>query len=128
MLDTSTPSWGLTPFRFENAWLDHKQFSRDFERWWKEIKGEGWEGFKWMTRLQKIKPRLKSWNKEVFGDLRLIESALHNRLRELDREEWLDNWSEALRHERVDLKKELNEILVKQEVLVKQKMKIQWAK
>ena len=46
VLDTSTPKWEPTPFRFENAWLEHKQFSRDFERWWKEITVEGWEGFK----------------------------------------------------------------------------------
>ena len=77
-----------------------------------------------MTRLQKIKTRLKSWNKEVFGDLRLIESALQKRLKELDREEGSGNWSDDLRQERMDLKKELNEILVKQEILILVKQEI----
>ena len=71
---------------------------------------------------------MKSWNKDVFGDLRLTKLALHNRLKELDREESSSNWSDELRKERVNLKKELNGILVKKEILVRQKMKIRWAK
>ena len=58
-LDTSPPKWGPIPFRFENAWLEHKHFGRDFEKWWKKVSGDGWEGYKWMKRLQKIKPRVK---------------------------------------------------------------------
>ena len=89
---------------------------------------EGWEGYKWMKRLQEIKPRLKNWNKDVFGDLRLFEAALHDRLKELDRLESSGNWSGDLRQERVNVKKELNGILVKKEIMVSQKLKIQWAK
>ena len=89
---------------------------------------EGWEGYKWMKRLQEIKPRLKNWNKDVFGDLRLFEAALHDRLKELDRLESSGNWSGDLRQERVNVKKELNGILVKKEIMVRQKLKIQWAK
>ena len=54
VLDTLPPKWGPTPFRFENTWLDHKQFSPHFDKWWKEVTVEGWEGYKWMMRLQKI--------------------------------------------------------------------------
>ena len=43
VLDTSTPRWGLRPFRFENTWLEHKHFSRDFEKWWKDVMVAGWE-------------------------------------------------------------------------------------
>ena len=128
ILDTSPPKWGPASFHFENAWLEHRQFGRDFESWWKEDTMEEWEGYKWMKRLQKIKSRLKIWNKEVFGDLRLMEATLNDRLKELDRFESSGNWSDNLRDERVNLKKELNGILVKQEIMVKQKLKIQWAK
>ena len=128
VLDTSPTKWGPSPFRFENAWLDHKQFRHDFEMWWKETSVEGWEGYKWMTRLQKIKSRLKSWNTDVFGDLRMIEAAFHSRLQELDREECSGNWSEELRQERANLKQDLNEVSAKHDIMVRQKMKIQWAK
>ena len=86
---------------------------------------EGWEGYKWMVRLQEIKPRLKSWNNNVFGDLRMIEAALHSKLKELDREECSANWSDDLRQERVKLKQDIK---VKKETMVRQKLKIQWAK
>ena len=36
LLDTLPPKWGPTPFRFENVWLEHKHFGRDFEKWWKD--------------------------------------------------------------------------------------------
>ena len=119
---------GPTLFRFENVWLEHKHFGRDFERWWKEVTVEGWEGYKWMMRLRKIKPLLKNNNKDVFGDLRLIEATLLNRLKELDRTKSSGNWSDGLREESENLKKELNELPLKKDILVEQKMKIQWVK
>ena len=85
VFDTSSPRWGPISFQFENTWLEYKHFSRDFEKWWKEVTIAGWEDYKWMLKLQKIKPLLKNWNTEVFGDLRLMEAALKNRLKELDR-------------------------------------------
>ena len=88
----------------------------------------GWEGFKWMVKLQNIKPLLKKWNTKVFGDSRLLEVALYNRLKELDRLEGLGNWSVQLKEDREALKKELNEILFKKEISVRQKLKIQWTK
>ena len=122
VLDTSPLRWGPIPFRFENAWLEYKHFSRDFEKWWKEVTITGWEGYKWMLRLQKIKPLLNNWNTEVFGDLRF--TALNNRLKKLDRLEGLGNWSVEYKGERETLKKKLNEILVKKEISVRQKLKI----
>ena len=127
-LDTSPPKWGPTPFRFENAWLEHKLFRRDFEKWWQETSVQGWEGYKWMQRLQKIKPCLKKWNNDVFGDVRVIEAGLNNRLLELDTLESSANWNEDLRRERAMVKKELNDIMVKKEIVTMQKLKVQWAK
>ena len=127
-LDTSVPKWWPTPFRFENAWLEHKHFGRHFEKWWREVSVDGWEGYRWMKRLQKIKPSLKQWNTEVFGDLRLIEVGLHIRLKELDMLESSEVWSEELRREREDLKKTLNDIMVKKDIVSKQKLKVQWGK
>ena len=124
VLDTSFPKWGPTPFRFENAWLERKQFKRDFESWWKEITVEGWEGYKWMSRLKKIKQCLKTWNREVFGDIRLMEVAFHNRIKELDLLESSEIWTEDLRKEREKLKKDLIDFQVKNEISMGQKLKI----
>ena len=69
-------------------------------------------------------PLLKSWNKDVFGDLRLIEAVLCERLKVLDRIEYSGIWTDDLQRERVSLKEELDGILLKKEILVRQKLKI----
>ena len=53
----------------------------------------------------------KELNKDVFRDLRLIEVALTNRLKELDSLEDTGNWSEEYKGERVRVKKELRTYL-----------------
>ena len=88
----------------------------------------GWEGYKWMMKLQKIKPRLKNWNKEVSGDLRLIEATLNNRLKELDSSEVSGDWTDKHRRERETLKRDLIDIMIKKEISISQKLKVQWAK
>ena len=42
LLDTSPTIWGPTPFKFENAWLEHKQFSSQFDKWWNEALVTRW--------------------------------------------------------------------------------------
>ena len=61
-------------------------------------------------------------------DLRLIEAALTNRLKELDSLEGSGNWTEEYKRERESMKKELCELMIKKEILIRQKLKIQWAK
>ena len=66
-----------------------------------------------MKKLKKLKPLLTTWNKEVFGDLRLIEAALTNRVKELDSLEGSENWNAENKAERERLKKELCELMIK---------------
>ena len=65
-------------------WLEHKDFDKAFEKWWKECMFQGWEGYKFLSRLKSIKGLVKKWNLEVFGDLRLKEGDLNRRLQVLD--------------------------------------------
>ena len=88
----------------------------------------GWEGYRWMKKLQKMKPLLKTWNTNMFGDLRLIEVALTNRLKDFDSLEGSENWSVENKEERERLKKELSKLLIKKEISIRQKLKIQLAK
>ncbi|RVW41750.1 hypothetical protein CK203_082054 [Vitis vinifera] len=68
-LDTNPFMWGPTPFRFENMWLQHPSFKENFRNWWRGFQGNGWEGHKFMRRLQFVKAKLKEWNKLSFGEL-----------------------------------------------------------
>ena len=65
-LDTLPPKWGPTTFRFENVWVEHKHFCRNFEKWSKEIPVEWWESYKWMKRLQKIKTIFEEMEQRCF--------------------------------------------------------------
>ena len=97
VLDSNPPKWGPTPFRFENIWLEHKFFGREFVKWWKEKEEVGWEGYKFLSKLRNVKGRVKQWNQEVFGDLRLKEATLTRRLKELDKTEASLQWDDTLK-------------------------------
>lgn len=50
------------PFRFEAAWLNHSSF--------KELMIASWDGrLKTPEALNKLRVKLKRWNKDVFGDI-----------------------------------------------------------
>ncbi|RVW74568.1 LINE-1 retrotransposable element ORF2 protein [Vitis vinifera] len=70
VLDTNPFKWGPTPFKFENMWLQHHNFKESFSSWWREFEGNGWEGHKFMRKLQFVKAKLKVWNKNTFGMLK----------------------------------------------------------
>ena len=57
-------------------WLSHHQFKESFESWWTDCNVQGWEGFKFMKRLNFVKNKIKIWNKEVFGDLREAKDSI----------------------------------------------------
>ena len=64
----------------------------------------------------------------MYGDLRLIEAALNNRLKELDSLEVSGNWTADYKGEREILKRDLIDIMIKKEISFSQKLKVQWAK
>ncbi|RVW70180.1 hypothetical protein CK203_057138 [Vitis vinifera] len=84
VLDTNPFKWGPTPFRFENMWLQHPSFKENFRNWWRGFQGNGWEGHKFMRRLQFVKANLKEWNKVSFGELNERKKNILNGLANLD--------------------------------------------
>ncbi|XP_021820446.1 uncharacterized protein LOC110762145 [Prunus avium] len=88
-LDTSKLKWGPGPFRFENMWLEHPDFNRNFKDWWAEEHLIGWPGFNFMRRLKAVKGKLRVWSKEVFGDVAATKKLAEARIVEIDRLEGL---------------------------------------
>ncbi|RVW83935.1 hypothetical protein CK203_042060 [Vitis vinifera] len=76
--------WGPTPFRFENMWLQHPSFKENFRNWKRGFQGNGWEGHKFMRRLQSVKAKLKEWNKFSFGELNEKKKSILNDLDNFD--------------------------------------------
>ena len=108
-------------------WLEHKGFNKAFDKWWKECSVQGWEGYKFLSRLKSMKFLVKRWNLEIFGDLRMKEEDLNRRLVELDGLEGSSRWSGDLIEERKKIKRDLSELFVKERSL-RLTAKVQWAK
>ena len=80
ILSTKPPSWGPTPFHFENMWLEHKLFKVKVSEWWQQDTSYGRSGYRFMRKLSSLKYKLSLWNKEVFKDLRFEKKKLEKRI------------------------------------------------
>ena len=58
-----------TPFRFENMWLKEDGFKEVLRQWWEGIQASGSASFILTEKLKALKPLLRNWNKEVFGQI-----------------------------------------------------------
>ena len=69
LLDGGGMRRGPTPFRFENMWLKSEGFKEMLRQWWEGIQVSGSAGFILTEKLKALKSLLRSWNKEVFGQM-----------------------------------------------------------
>jgi hypothetical protein len=83
-LKTSNNDWGPKPFRFNNHWLEHKNFKKVVEESWREQEVSGWMSFVLKTKLWGLKGRLKEWNKTEFGNLENILKTIIVDIQDLD--------------------------------------------
>ncbi|KAJ9685197.1 hypothetical protein PVL29_017290 [Vitis rotundifolia] len=117
-LETNPLKWGPTPFRFENMWLLHPEFKEKFS----------WEGHKFMRKLKFVKSKLKDWNKVAFGDLRERKNLILSDLGRIDLIEQERNLNIDLVSERILRRRELEDLLLKEEVHWRQKSRVKWIK
>ncbi|KAL6348507.1 hypothetical protein AAG906_009967 [Vitis piasezkii] len=127
-LETNPLKWGPTPFRFENMWLLHPEFKEKFRVWWQECTGEGWEGHKFMRKLKFVKSKLKEWNIMTFGDLKERKKLILTDLSRIDLFEQEGNLNPDLVLERTLRRRELEDVLLKEEVQWRQKSRVKWIK
>ena len=86
-LESSKLVRGTTPFRFENMCLKADGFSDLIRKWWEEEEVEGFASYVLARKLKVIKERLKEWNKEVFGDIRVRKFNLMGSINAIDEKE-----------------------------------------
>ncbi|KAL6328062.1 hypothetical protein AAG906_033333 [Vitis piasezkii] len=128
VMDTNPFMWGPTPFRFENMWLKHPNFKENFRDWWSGFQGNGWEGHKFMRRLQYVKAKLKEWNKFSFGELKEKKKSILNDLANFDAIEQEGGLNSDLLSQRASRKGELEELILREEIHWRQKAKVKWVK
>ena len=69
LLDGGGIKLGPTPFRFENMWLKGEGFKELLKNWWQNLNFCGSHSYILAAKLKALKGLLKSWNKEVFGEV-----------------------------------------------------------
>jgi len=78
-----TPKNG--PFRFENAWLSHPNFTNNIVTWWREeLNIQGSKMYMLQQKLKHIKFHLKVWNKNEFGDIFKEKREIEMKLQEIN--------------------------------------------
>ncbi|RVW23991.1 Transposon TX1 uncharacterized 149 kDa protein [Vitis vinifera] len=114
--------------RFENMWLQHPNFKENFRNWWSGFQGNGWEGHKFMRRLQYVKAKLKEWNKFSFGELNEKKKSILNDLANFDVIEQVGGLTSELLSQRASRKGELEELILREEIHWRQKARVKWVK
>jgi hypothetical protein len=76
--------WGPRPFRFNNYWLEHKDYKKVVEETWRNQSINGWMGHVLKEKLKSLKYRLKEWSKEEFGGMETQILSLIEEIHALD--------------------------------------------
>ncbi|KAH1192341.1 Coiled-coil domain-containing protein SCD2 [Glycine max] len=69
LLNSKRSDWGPKPFRVFDAWFSNKDYTKVVRDCWSENQPSGWGGYALKCKLQNLKFRLKSWSKDICGDL-----------------------------------------------------------
>ena len=78
--------WGAKPFRVLDCWLKDKSFGKIVKECWTQTQLSGWGGLALKEKIKCLKERLKSWNKEQFGDTFKRVQQLEAELNKLESE------------------------------------------
>jgi hypothetical protein len=76
--------WGPKPFRFNNFWWGNSSFREVVSKAWKSFHVMGWKGYVVKEKMKLLKRVLKTWNKDVYGNMDSKIDALTNEIEELE--------------------------------------------
>ncbi|KAK2372487.1 hypothetical protein QL285_073613 [Trifolium repens] len=84
ILKYNNDDWGPKPFRFNNYWLQNKNFKNLVVETWNSQHFTGWMGFVLKERLKGLKGVIKAWSKEVYGKPEEKKNSLVDQINALD--------------------------------------------
>jgi exonuclease III len=117
------------PFRFEKFWLTHPNFDQLARTWWAQAEiDHGTHMYKFQQRLKNFKQLIKRWNKTTFGDILLRKREIESQLEELQRIFITGNRTQNLAREEEELIANLEACREQEEILWRQKSRVQWLK
>jgi len=95
--------WGPKPFRTIDAWFLERGFSRIVQDKWRSYSVQGYGLTKIKEKLKLLKSDLKSWNRDVFGNLDTTKRRILQDLEALDGQDCLGGLVENDRLKRLEL-------------------------
>ncbi|RVW43484.1 hypothetical protein CK203_095330 [Vitis vinifera] len=108
-------------------WLQHPSLRSALEVGGESFKEMG-EGHKFMRKLQFVKAKLKEWNKASFGELNERKKSILIDLANFDTLEQEGGLSPELLVQRALRKGELEELILREEIHWRQKVRVKWVK
>jgi hypothetical protein len=128
ILSYNTESWGPKPFRFNNFWLQNKDFRGVVTNAWASCEVDGWMSFILKERLKHLKGVIKEWNAVTFGEAENKKKLLTKGILVLDLKSEVSGLEEAEVVERKRLFEELWVLLKKIDALTYQRSRSKWLK
>jgi hypothetical protein len=127
-IDTiATPK--IKPFRFEKFWLTHPDFQELAQNWWTNAEiQKGTKMFCFQQKLKHFKQQVHKWNKEVFGNIFQERKMLEQKLEDLQEKIIQTCHTVTQQQEENDIKRKLEERYKQEEILWRQKSRVQWLK
>jgi ribonuclease HI/exonuclease III len=117
------------PFRFEKFWLAHPDFQRLAKSWWEQAAiDQGSCMYRLQQRLKNFKQSLKYWNKNSFGNILQSIKDIENKLEGIQKTFISGARTVELMQEEEQLQIQLEERRKQEEILWKQKSRVQWLK
>lgn len=117
------------PFRIEKFWLTHPNFPKLIKEWWEEPTNiRGTKMFKLQAKLKHIKGRIKEWNMTEFGNIFQERNILEEKINQIHKD-WATgiNKDNAI-YQKNTLMQQWQTRCQQEEILQKQKSRIQWLK
>ncbi|XP_059070808.1 uncharacterized protein LOC131860412 [Cryptomeria japonica] len=117
------------PFKLEKMWLRELSFKELVVGWWKEaLVVEGFLAYHFFKKLSYVKQKLKSWNREVFGNIFYEKRRLEGDLGALNAKVMAEGMDEVDFLTEKDLLSRYGEVLQREEIYWKQKSRVNWLK
>eukprot|EP00253_Pinus_taeda_P007926 PITA_07926 len=115
------------PFRFESFWLRNPDFLNKLEEWWSRSKVRGQcKMHTFQLRLKEMKHKIRKWNKEDFGNIFEEKQKLERAMEEVQQQNILEGRNDERCKEESRLISQLEERRKQEEILWKQKSRINW--
>jgi hypothetical protein len=127
LLDCGMHREGSIYFKFENMCLKSEGFVEQVNLWWASYEFHGLPSYVLANKLKALKVDLKKWNEEVFSDVGKTKELLEG-IRDLDYIDESRGLVEEERMRKTYLTKELEKMLLFDEVNWRQKSRALWLK